>query len=234
MNKMHAVLSTLIVAGLSAHAFAAEVTCTSANGRYAECPLPGGGDIVMKQQLSKTDCIKDLTWGETAGGVYVKGGCRAIFETMSLAPPSRHSARAASTQVTCASANGKYTECPLAGSGDIVMKLQLSKTDCIKDRTWGETAEGVYVKDGCRATFETMSSGGRSRGGNGFEDLIGAKAAGGESDLQARGYEFVSVDTVKDSKVSHWWTPGRDSCIEVTTRDGRYSDIRDVGKGECY
>jgi len=59
-----------------------EVVCTSANGKYTECALAGGGDIVMKEQLSKTDCIKNQTWGETADGVYVKDGCRAIFETM--------------------------------------------------------------------------------------------------------------------------------------------------------
>jgi hypothetical protein len=60
----------------------AQVTCTSVGGKYTECAIPGGGDIVMKQQLSKTNCTKDQTWGETADGVYVKDGCRAIFETM--------------------------------------------------------------------------------------------------------------------------------------------------------
>lgn len=59
-----------------------EVVCTSNNGKYTECALAGGGDIVMKQQLSKAACVKDQTWGETANGVYVKDGCRAIFETM--------------------------------------------------------------------------------------------------------------------------------------------------------
>lgn len=59
-----------------------EVVCTSSGGKYAECALSGGGDIVMKQQLSKADCIKDQTWGETGNGVYVKDGCRAIFEAM--------------------------------------------------------------------------------------------------------------------------------------------------------
>lgn len=60
----------------------AQVTCTSIGGKYTECAIPGGGDIVMKQQLSKTDCVKNQTWGETGDGVYVKDGCRAIFETM--------------------------------------------------------------------------------------------------------------------------------------------------------
>ena len=97
-------------------------------------------------------------------------------------------------QVTCASTGGKYVECPLPGSGDIVMKQQLSKSACVKDKTWGETADGVYVKGGCRAIFETMSMNqpqNTAGGGNGYKDLIGAKAAGGETDLQSRGYTFV-------------------------------------------
>jgi hypothetical protein len=59
-----------------------EVVCTSSNGKYTECALPGGGDIVMKQQLSTANCTKDQSWGETGNGVYVKDGCRAIFEAM--------------------------------------------------------------------------------------------------------------------------------------------------------
>ncbi|MCA0300552.1 MAG: DUF3011 domain-containing protein [Proteobacteria bacterium] len=60
----------------------AQVTCTSVGGKYTECAIPGGGDIVMKQQLSKANCTKNETWGETGDGVYVKDGCRAIFEAM--------------------------------------------------------------------------------------------------------------------------------------------------------
>jgi hypothetical protein len=58
-----------------------QITCTSTGGKYAECAIPGSGDIVMTQQLSKAACIKNQTWGETADGVYVKDGCRATFES---------------------------------------------------------------------------------------------------------------------------------------------------------
>ena len=119
-------------------------------------------------------------------------------------------------QVTCASTGGKYVECPLPGSGDIVMKQQLSTSACVKDKTWGETADGVYVKGGCRAIFETMSMNqpqNTAGGGNGYKDLIGAKAAGGESDLQRRGYTFVRTTTQANSKLGYWWKPNRAGCI---------------------
>ena len=57
------------------------ITCTSTGGQYTECAVPGGGDIILTQQLSKAACIKNQTWGETGDGVYVKDGCRAIFES---------------------------------------------------------------------------------------------------------------------------------------------------------
>ena len=59
----------------------AQITCASTGGKYTECAIPGGGEIVMTQQLSKSACIKNQTWGETGDGVYVKDGCRASFES---------------------------------------------------------------------------------------------------------------------------------------------------------
>lgn len=139
-------------------------------------------------------------------------------------------------QVTCASTDGKYRECRLDGNGDIVMKQQLSKAACTKNVSWGETGDGVYVKNGCRAIFETMSmnqSQGMNGGGSGYKDLIGAKAAGGEMDLQDRGYTWVRTTTQGNSKLGFWWKPGRSGCIQVTTSDGRYSAIRDVNTSQC-
>ena len=142
-------------------------------------------------------------------------------------------------QVTCASDGGKYRECPLDGSGEIVMKQQLSKTNCTKDVNWGETANGVYVKGGCRAIFETMSmsqsqySGGNTGGGSGYKDLIGAKAAGGEQTLDSRGYNLAGTSNLPDAKVMYWWKPNGNGCIMVTVREGRYQAIRDVDRIEC-
>jgi hypothetical protein len=148
-------------------------------------------------------------------------------------------------QVGCASTDGKYKECRLEGGGDIVMKQQLSKTNCTKDVNWGETANGVYVKDGCRAIFETMSmdqpqysstgtgTGTGSGSGSGYQDLVGGKAAGGESALKSRGYSYSWGATEQNAKVNYWWTPGRKNCIQVTTRDGRFDEIVTVGTSVC-
>ncbi|MFC3439993.1 hypothetical protein ACFOKF_02065 [Sphingobium rhizovicinum] len=64
-------------------------------------------------------------------------------------------------------------------------------------------------------------------------DLVGAKGAGGETQLQARGYRFVRVDTGDDRKWSYWWHPQRHQCLSVATYDGRYQSIVSTPAPDC-
>lgn len=56
-----------------------------------------------------------------------------------------------------------------------------------------------------------------------LRDLVGARAAGGESELQARGYALDHVDEGGSAKFGYWRRG--DECVQVTTRDGRYLTI---------
>ncbi|MDQ0251084.1 hypothetical protein J2W22_003148 [Sphingomonas kyeonggiensis] len=64
-------------------------------------------------------------------------------------------------------------------------------------------------------------------------DLVGARGAGGETQLQARGYSFVTVNTVGTTKWSLWWSDRQRQCIQVATSDGRYSQIQRVPEQNC-
>ncbi|MBB4838883.1 hypothetical protein HNP52_001952 [Sphingomonas kyeonggiensis] len=64
-------------------------------------------------------------------------------------------------------------------------------------------------------------------------DLVGARAAGGETQLQARGYAFVTVNTVRDTKWSLWWSDRQRQCIQVATSEGRYSAIQRLPDANC-
>jgi hypothetical protein len=57
------------------------VTCESQDGqnRYCQVDLGGGGRAYLEKQLSSTPCIEGRNWGSNRGGVWVTGGCRAIF-----------------------------------------------------------------------------------------------------------------------------------------------------------
>lgn len=64
-------------------------------------------------------------------------------------------------------------------------------------------------------------------------DLVGARGAGGETQLQARGYSFVTVNTVGTTKWSLWWSDRQRQCIQVATSEGRYSAIQRVPEQNC-
>lgn len=64
-------------------------------------------------------------------------------------------------------------------------------------------------------------------------DLVGARGAGGEAQLEARGYHFVMTNTVRDTKWSFWWSDRQRQCISVATSNGRYAAIQRVPQANC-
>lgn len=66
-----------------------------------------------------------------------------------------------------------------------------------------------------------------------LQDLVGANAAGGETQLRARGFEHARTTDDGARKISYWWNSGKDDCIEVRTFDGRYTSLADVAASDC-
>lgn len=64
-------------------------------------------------------------------------------------------------------------------------------------------------------------------------DLVGARAAGGETQLQARGYSFVTTNTVRDTKWAYWYNDRARQCVQVATANGRYTAINRVPDANC-
>lgn len=64
-------------------------------------------------------------------------------------------------------------------------------------------------------------------------DLVGARAAGGETQLEARGYAFVTTNTVRDTKWSFWWNDRTRQCVQVATNNGRYQAVQRVPEANC-
>ena len=56
-------------------------------------------------------------------------------------------------------------------------------------------------------------------------DLVGARAPGAESEMQARGYVDVSNNT--------WWNAGTQTCVRVHVSQGHYSGITQVKASAC-
>lgn len=56
------------------------VTCESRDNRQVECDMNTRGNVRVAQQLSKTACVEGRSWGLNRHSVWVKDGCRAVFE----------------------------------------------------------------------------------------------------------------------------------------------------------
>lgn len=57
-------------------------------------------------------------------------------------------------------------------------------------------------------------------------DLVGARAAGAESEMQARGYEDAGGNNT-------WWNAEKRTCVKVRVSNGRYSSIDSLSASAC-
>lgn len=64
-------------------------------------------------------------------------------------------------------------------------------------------------------------------------DLVGARAAGAETQMEARGYRQTNASTVRDIKFTFWWNDRKRNCVSVSTMEGRYASIQPVPEGNC-
>jgi len=59
----------------------------------------------------------------------------------------------AQTTFRCESTDGKYRECRVDGTGNLILAKQISDTNCVQGKTWGYRDGVVWVDRGCRADF---------------------------------------------------------------------------------
>jgi hypothetical protein len=62
-----------------------------------------------------------------------------------------------------------------------------------------------------------------------FDDLQGARAAGGMSELESRGFTQVDNFASGNARYSIQWKRDTRQCLQVIIADGRFEDIRDIG-----
>ncbi len=98
------------------------------------------------------------------------------------------------------------------------------------------TVEGRYASiisgpaEDCKVAGSGSTSGG---GSDQFEDLVGARASSGESELQSRGFKFVKTVKQDGRAYSNWWKASSKTCLTVATVDGRYDSITKGPAADC-
>jgi hypothetical protein len=66
-----------------------------------------------------------------------------------------------------------------------------------------------------------------------LEDLVGARGAGGETQMQARGYQQVRATRVRDQSWTFWWSDVQRVCVAISTDEGRYAAISRIPEQNC-
>ena len=64
-------------------------------------------------------------------------------------------------------------------------------------------------------------------------DLVGARAAGGESTIEERGFTRIDGSTRNGKKINYWWNPNTKECVRVTTADGSFESIVQTSNSDC-
>ena len=139
------------------------VVCASNRGAYRECRTGFRGDVYLSRRLNNSSaCVEGRTWGQRPGSVWVRGGCRAQFESIGRRGP-RDDNRAMGSLftrdpgyfVTCSSIDGGRSVCNWDNRyGTPRMIERLSRDGCVEGRDWGYNSRGqVWVDSGCRARF---------------------------------------------------------------------------------
>lgn len=125
--------------------------CESRGFRYEFCAVPQRVfDVQLIRQTSNAACILGRSWGWRADGVWVNDGCAGEFRVrtdFSPAPPVRPGF------VTCSSRSFRYNVCDTGPISGAQLVTQISQSPCIRGRTWGTTPAGIWVDQGCSATF---------------------------------------------------------------------------------
>jgi hypothetical protein len=165
------------------------VTCQSNGSKRVHCAVPNidPGSVTMEKKLSSTNCYLDQNWGTDDQGVWVSGGCRAIFAYARYGGGNGGNNGASAGRggsITCGSANGKRTSCSVPGIDpqSVTMDNKLSQANCYRDQTWGASSKGIWVDKGCRAEFGYVTHGG---GGNNNGSDYGSNGISESSARQA-------------------------------------------------
>ncbi len=64
-------------------------------------------------------------------------------------------------------------------------------------------------------------------------DLVGSRAAGGEDQLEYRGFSRISGHVEDDSKINYWWNGNTKECVKVVTYNGNFQSLNKTTNADC-
>ncbi len=116
------------------------IDCGAGAGDRNTCEADTSYGVVLIRQTGDGNCALGRTWGFDAKSVWVADGCRGTFALSD-----------ARVTVDCAAAAGAREVCQANTSAGV--SLVKGSPACMLGRTWGYDKDGIWVADGCQATF---------------------------------------------------------------------------------
>lgn len=138
---------------VASSAFGRSVICESTNDNKTNCPVDTTYGVQLVRQISQSSCDRGKDWGFTENGLWVDNGCRAEFVLGGEERYRPMTSSAMSSRVTCESQNNALNRCSADTYWGVTLARQISDRTCIRGRTWGYDANGIWVTGGCRAEF---------------------------------------------------------------------------------
>ena len=141
-----------------------EVRCASNDGREQFCPADNVG-VMLRKTESRAPCVQGESWRSDRRGVYVRNGCRGVFEARTdngigngWGSGGGGGGGYAPIQIKCQSIGGRWGACPVDIDGPVRLIKKESHAACTRGWTWGVlNREAIWVSDGCRAIFEVQN-----------------------------------------------------------------------------
>ena len=129
------------------------LTCSSYGSRKF-CAADARFGVELRKQLSTRECVEGRSWGWDENGVWVDHGCRADFFIFRERSGRRYgSGYRPHHTVTCESDYNHTHTCNEDTRFGVELRRQVSRTECVFNRTWGYNNRGIWVSNGCRAEF---------------------------------------------------------------------------------
>lgn len=163
------------------------IRCESFNGRTNWCSADVRYGLRLIRQLSNTPCIEGRSWGVDRRGLWVGNGCRGEFAVSYGGGGNDNRGRwddrygggndrgrwddrydgGYGQDVRCESIDGRTQWCRADTRYGVRLERQLSRSACVQGRSWGHDQRGIWVSQGCRATFELGDRRGHGGGSGG-------------------------------------------------------------------
>jgi hypothetical protein len=131
------------------------VVCESRDGRRQRCAADTLGQITLSRELTRrSKCVEGRSWGYDSNAIWVDRGCRAEFQIADNRGTYRDRGPSQAMQTLVCESNGSQRSyCRADTRFGVSLTRQISRNNCVINRTWGSDDRGVWVSNGCRAEF---------------------------------------------------------------------------------